>query len=96
MTLMDKKIRKVIKEYYDHLEQTEMIDRSDRESFRDSLYELIYLAEKIVGFMPDKGLKCCDSQKICLLNSLREFEFAINGTKREDFIANKEGKYGRI
>ena len=84
---MDKKIRKAIKEYHDHLEQTEMVYRNDRESFRDSLYELIYLAEKIVGFMPDKGLKCYESHKICLLNSLREFEFAVNGTEQEDFIA---------
>ena len=36
--------------------------------------------------MPDKGDKCEDSQKICLLNALSEFEHCVVGTEKEDFI----------
>ena len=36
--------------------------------------------------MPDKGLTSETSQKMCLLNTLREFEHCINGTVPADFI----------
>ena len=40
--------------------------------------------------LPDKGDKCCDSQKICLLNALYDVEKNINGLEPEDFIEEDE------
>ena len=36
--------------------------------------------------MPDKGLTSETIQKMCLLNTLREFEHCIKGTVPADFI----------
>ena len=35
--------------------------------------------------LPDKGAKCVDSQKICLLLTLNSFEANIIGLEAEDF-----------
>ena len=59
------------------------------EEFQERAQEYI---DDITGLinnnMPDKGLKCCDSQKICLVCALNEFEHCVNGVEQEDFIEN--------
>jgi len=37
----------------------------------------------------DEGLKECDSQRICLLNRLSDFEYTINGIQEEDLKGNE-------
>ena len=49
------------------------------EDIRSDIYE----------HMPDKGNKCLDSQKICLIQSLWKFEMTVNGLEEEDFKPNK-------
>ncbi len=62
-------------------------------------------AEEIEDFiknnMPDKGLKCEDSQRLCLLNIMMEFGRGINGTTEDDFViktyekAKREPEYDK-
>lgn len=54
------------------------------EEFKSKLYELIGAAESHIKRMPDKGLKEEDSQKLCLLNALADFERCVNGIYNED------------
>jgi hypothetical protein len=51
---------------------------------------LIEVMESLIKEMPDKGDKEEDSQKICLLNKLHDFEMTVNGTQPDDFIAIAE------
>lgn len=39
-----------------------------------------------IAIMPHKGDKCCDSQKVCLINALIELDRCISGTIIKDFI----------
>jgi hypothetical protein len=50
----------------------------------DSMQELINT------FMPDKGLKEEDSQKICLINALNNLEHYVNGVTNKDFEEEEE------
>ena len=40
----------------------------------------------LIDEMPDKGLKCADSQKICLKLALKNLESNITGTEPNDFL----------
>ena len=55
---------------------------------QDFKTELENKAQELKDFinevMPDNGLKCEQSQKVCLLNALNSFEHAINGIEDED------------
>ncbi|MDB4590943.1 DUF4116 domain-containing protein [Flavobacteriaceae bacterium] len=41
---------------------------------------------QIINTLPDKGDTCEESQKICLLNTLQQFEHNVNGIEKEDLI----------
>jgi len=59
--------------------------------YKNVLYELINKLHDIVSFgMPDKGLKCEDSQKICLLNAINNIEYYVNGINKEDMEATND------
>lgn len=50
-----------------------------------TLYGLLEEFKHVVeNDMPDKGLKCEDSQKVCLMIALREVEALVTGTTVED------------
>jgi hypothetical protein len=53
--------------------------------FKLTAEKLIFQLEGLINEMPDKGLKEEESQKICLLNALRNFYYTVNGTEAEDF-----------
>lgn len=44
----------------------------------------------LVNSMPNQGLICENSQKICLLEKLNKLDYTFNGVDEEDFIPNKE------
>ncbi|WP_285905120.1 hypothetical protein [Pseudodesulfovibrio pelocollis] len=45
------------------------------------------------GLMPDKGDKCEDSQKVCILNALHNLGAAVNGLCAKDFqVETVEGE----
>ena len=55
------------------------------ERFKTKAEALIDKLQSLIEVLPDKGLKCSVSQKVCLLNSLGSFESAVNGVEDEDF-----------
>lgn len=48
------------------------------------MYSLTRMLEGIVEEMPDKGLKCENSQKVCFINILNKLDQYISGTTQED------------
>lgn len=46
--------------------------------------------EILINSMPNKGLKCEDSQKICLLDKLNRLDYTFNGIEEEDFIPDEK------
>ena len=62
----------------------------DSKEFKAKAMDLIEDLETLVDKMPDKGLKCSDSQKVCLTIVIQTLERTINGVEDEDF---EEGIY---
>lgn len=62
----------------------------DKNQFINELVPHVAAIEAILNKMPDKGLKCVDSQKKCLKDLLYKFSMNVIGTTPEDFIENKE------
>ena len=58
------------------------MDKTTR--LKKKLTTLVYKLEALIDEMPDKGDKCSVSQKMCLYQSLSEFESNINGITDED------------
>ena len=44
----------------------------------------------LIDTLPDKGDKCSDSQKLCLVQALHELDYVVNGLQEEDFIKEEE------
>ena len=62
----------------------------DSKEFKAKALKIMDLLETLVDKMPDKGLKCSDSQKVCLTIVIQTLERTINGVEDEDF---EEGIY---
>ena len=63
----------------------------NKQKFEDFVMPKVYeIEEYIKKNMPDKGDKCEDSQKLCLLDALSSFEKNINGTRDIDFEEDDE------
>jgi hypothetical protein len=64
------------------------------ESFQDTLIDCIKRIRNVIDVeMKDEGLKEENSQKITVLNRLKELEYAINGVDQGDLTEYKGGKY---
>ena len=57
----------------------------NKEIFKEKMFELMRPLDEVVLAMPDKGDKCCDSQKICLIGAINNLEAIVNGVTDEDF-----------
>lgn len=62
-------------------------------AFQEEAQVLVNRLYTLIESMPTQGLKCEDSQKVCLLQELLKLEYTINAIKEEDFIPNKEFNY---
>ena len=61
--------------------------------FKAKAMDLIEDLETLVDKMPDKGLKCSDSQKVCLTIVINDLERTVNGVEDEDM---EEGIYLQV
>jgi len=52
--------------------------------FKERLESLVSEIENVIDEMPFKGNSCQESQKICLIQALNKFSFAINGIEKDD------------
>ena len=53
--------------------------------FQKKMEYLIEQMNTLIDTMPDRGLKCEQSQKVCLKQAVFEVEKNVNGVKDEDF-----------
>ena len=57
-----------------------------KDELQDKLYAHTEAMDSLIQSMPDKGLKCIDSQKLCLLISLHKLQMNIIGIEEEDLL----------
>ena len=65
----------------------------DSKEFKAKALKIMDLLETLVDKMPDKGLKCSDSQKVCLTIVINDLERTVNGVEDEDM---EEGIYLQV
>jgi hypothetical protein len=58
--------------------------------FKERVEPLISEIEDVILSMPDKGDSERESQKICLINSLNNFYYTVNGVEDSDFIDDED------
>lgn len=59
------------------------------DAFKNRLQKMADKISKVIAKMPEKGLIEEDSQKLVLINRLRQFEFAINGIESSDLSVRR-------
>jgi len=70
--------------------KTELMKNTEKkENFKRKVEELISQIEDVIDEMPAKRYKETESQKICLINELHKFAYAVNGVEDSDFEENK-------
>jgi len=57
---------------------------NDAEDFRSKADSLVFQLEGLINLIPYKGDNTIDSQKVCLINKLKELSSAINGVENSD------------
>ena len=50
------------------------------------MFKSLLKMNDLIDKLPDKGLKCSDSQKVCLTTALRNLQENIRGLEQEDLI----------
>lgn len=68
------------------IESLQEANTPDLKIFKERLGNLVVEIESLIETMPNKGDTSSDSQKVNMLNKLREFEYTINGLELEDLI----------
>lgn len=68
------------------IESIQESNTPDLKIFKERLADLVGEIESLIETMPYKGDTASDSQKVDMLNKLREFEYTVNGLELEDLI----------